>query len=111
MFLLLVMRLWYLQIIQGETYLRLSEKNRFRYLPVAASRGPVYDRNGVLLVDNRPAFDVAALRQEVENPETLVASLSQLLDEDPQLLEERWQEGRKLPAYRPVLLSDDVGLV
>ncbi len=108
-FLLLVMRLWYLQIIQGETYVRLSEKNRFRYLPVAASRGPVYDRNGVLLVDNRPAFDVAALRQEVENPETLVASLSQLLDEDPQLLEERWQEGRKLPAYRPVMLDGDVG--
>jgi len=108
-FLLLVMRLWYLQIIQGETYVRLSEKNRFRYLPVAASRGPVYDRNGVLLVDNRPAFDVAALRQEVEDPELLMASLAKLLDEDPELLSERWQEGRRLPPYRPVMLEGDVG--
>jgi len=108
-FLLLVMRLWYLQIIQGETYLRLSEKNRFRYLPVAASRGPVYDRNGVLLVDNRPAFDVVALRQEVEDPEGLLASLAKILGGNPQLLEEHWREGKRLPAYRPVLLSDDVG--
>jgi len=108
-FFLLIMRLWYLQIIQGESYVLLSEKNRFRYLPVAASRGPVYDRNGVLLVDNRPAFDVAALRQEVEDPEALVGSLGELLDEDPQLLAERWQEGRRLPAYRPVMLSGDVG--
>jgi len=108
-FLLLVMRLWYLQIIQGETYVRLSEKNRFRYLPVAASRGPVYDRNGVLLVDNRPAFDVAALRQEVEDPDRLVSAVSVLLDEDPVQLAERWREGRRLPAYRPVMLSGDVG--
>jgi len=108
-FLLLVMRLWYLQIIQGESYVRLSEKNRFRYLPVAASRGPVYDRNGVLLVDNRPAFDVAALRQEVEDSDELISAIAGLVDEDPALLAERWREGRRLPAYRPVMLSGDVG--
>lgn len=108
-FLLLIMRLWYLQMIQGESYVKLSEKNRFRYLPVAASRGPVYDRNGVLLVDNRPAFDISALRQEVEDPQALIASLAELVERDTETILERWEEGRRLPAYRPVMLSGDVG--
>ena len=108
-FLLLALRLWYLQIIRGENYVILSEKNRFRYLPVAASRGPVYDRHGVLLVDNRPAFDVAVLRQEVDQPDTLIEALSGLIGEDPEELSGRWRDGRRLPAYRPVLMEGDVG--
>jgi len=107
-FVLLFLRLWYLQIIRTDTYQALSEKNRTRYIPIAAPRGPIVDRDGHMLVDSRPAFRIAALRQEVEDPEKLLACLSELLDLDLATLQQRWTAGRHLPRYRPVPLADDV---
>ena len=107
-FVLLLLRLWHLQIIQADTYQALSEKNRTRYIPIAAPRGPVLDRHGRTLVDNRPAFRIAALRQEVEEPERLLGRLAELLDLDLAILRERWTAGRRFPRYRPVPLAEDV---
>ncbi|MEZ4598715.1 MAG: penicillin-binding protein 2 [Syntrophotaleaceae bacterium] len=107
-FLLLLLRLWYLQVINHEEYRVLSEKNRTRFIPITAPRGPIYDRNGVVLVDNRPAFDIAVLRQEVEDPESLLSSLTAYLDVDLESLRKRWAAGNRFPAYRPVPLADDV---
>lgn len=107
-FLLLILRLWYLQGVRSEYYQQLAEKNRSRFLPVEAPRGYVYDRNGNLLLDNRPAFDIVALRQEVEDPERLFAQLAPLLDLPVPLLRERWARGKKQPRYQPVLLAGDV---
>jgi len=108
-FLLLLLRLWYLQVIKGDQYALLSERNRIRYMPLVAPRGPIYDRNGDLLVDNRPSFDVAVLRQDVEDHEHLINLLSGMIGADTLLLEEKWQEGRRLPAYRPIVLARDIG--
>ncbi|OEU61425.1 MAG: penicillin-binding protein 2 [Desulfuromonadales bacterium C00003094] len=107
-FVLLLLRLWYLQIIQTDTYQALSEKNRTRYIPIAAPRGPIVDRDGHMLVDSRPAFRIAALRQEVEDPEKLLMRLSELLDLDLATLQQRWAAGQRFPRYRPVPLADDV---
>lgn len=107
-FLLLVLRLWYLQIIGADRYRELSEKNRIRYIPVAAPRGPIYDRNGEILVDNRPSFIISVLRQEVEDKDALLARLAQILGEDPAELEKRWQSGSRFPRYRPFPLAEDV---
>lgn len=107
-FALLLLRLWYLQIIRSDDYRLLSERNRTRYVTIAAPRGPIVDRSGHVLVDNRPAFRIAALRQEVTDPETMLARLAEILDLEPELLEARWAAGRQLPRYRPVPLADDV---
>ncbi|MGA8180994.1 MAG: penicillin-binding protein 2, partial [Desulfobacterales bacterium] len=53
-FLMLFVRLFYLQVIQGEELRRLSENNCIRLQSTNPSRGLIFDRNGVLLVDNRP---------------------------------------------------------
>lgn len=106
---ILLLRLWYLQIISVEQYRQLSEKNRIRYLPVAAERGPIYDRSGELLVDNRPGFTIAALRQEIDDADLMLSRLAEYLERDKNQLEERWQAGKKLPRYRPVVLAADVG--
>lgn len=107
-FVLLFLRLWYLQIIQADIYQVLSEKNRTRYIPIAAPRGPIVDRDGHMLVDNRPAFRITALRQEVEEPEKLLTRLAELLDLDRTILQKRWAAGQRFPRYRPVPLADDV---
>lgn len=107
-FLLLVIRLWYLQVIHGERYVALSKRNRIRYIPIAAPRGPIYDGRGNLLVDNRPSFCVSVLRQEVENRDLLLTRLSALLGVAKKELLERWREGKHTPVYRPIPLAEDV---
>ncbi|MEJ2490912.1 MAG: penicillin-binding protein 2 [Desulfuromonadales bacterium] len=108
-FCVLALRLWFLQVIGVERYRALSERNRIRYVDIQAPRGAIYDRNGRLLVDNRPAFTISVLRQEVDDRQKLFANLSRLLDIDETLLQDRWQEGQSLPRYRPLPLVEDVG--
>ena len=57
----------------------LSEKNRIRVRPVAAPRGILFDRNGLALVDNRPAFTLSLIPREMEDRNSVVARLAVLL--------------------------------
>ncbi|TYO98679.1 peptidoglycan glycosyltransferase [Geothermobacter ehrlichii] len=107
-FSLLLARLWYLQVISGDRYRQLSEKNRIRYLSIPASRGPVLDRYGRMLIDNRPAFAISVLRQDVTDSQQLLENLSGYLHLPVEELLRRWREGLRLPPYRPVRLADDV---
>ena len=107
-FLLLLLRLWYLQIISSDRYQSLSERNRIRYVSISAPRGPIYDRAGKLLVDNRPAFGVSVLRQEVEDRDRLIGRLADFLGEEPEAIDKRWEAGRRFPVFRPVPLAHDI---
>ncbi|MCK5825776.1 MAG: penicillin-binding protein 2 [Desulfuromusa sp.] len=107
-FLLLLLRLWYLQVIRYEELQDRSVRNRTRILSIDAPRGPIFDHRGVLLVDNRPSFQISVLRQDVEDRTLLFARLSSLLDIEISELELRWKEGRKFPIYRPIPLALDV---
>ena len=49
-FFLLLTRLWHLQILRSDDYREMSENNRLRFVPVAASRGAILDRSGKVLV-------------------------------------------------------------
>ncbi len=108
-FCILALRLWFLQILGVEHYRDLSERNRIRYVAIQAPRGAIFDRHGELLVDNRPAFTVSVLRQEVDEREKLFANLGRLLNVEATMLEERWGKGQGLPRYRPLPLIEDVG--
>src|SRR5204862_942787 len=78
-FLLVIGQLWYLQVLQGGRFLDASDKNRIRIRPVAAPRGILFDRNGVPLVDNRPAFTLSLIPRELErDPETRAATLGRV---------------------------------
>lgn len=59
LFSILVLRLWQLQILQGDKYRRLSEGNRLKITKIVAPRGIIYDRNGIPLVKNSPYYYVA----------------------------------------------------
>ncbi len=108
-FFVLALRLWYLQILGVDHYRNLSERNRIRHVAIRAPRGAIFDRHGILLVDNRPAFTVSALRQGVDDRKQLFSRLGGLLEIDNEQLEERWQAGQGLPRYRPLPLLEDVG--
>ena len=55
MFVLLVARLWFLQVMTGERYVARADSQSFRTVQVDAPRGDILDRNGVPIVDNRSA--------------------------------------------------------
>ncbi len=52
----LLLGFWKLQVIDADKYSSMAERNRVRYIPVIAPRGRMLDRDGRVLVDNRPAF-------------------------------------------------------
>ena len=104
----LLLRLWYLQIINVDQYRNLSERNRTRFIHIDAPRGIMYDRNGVMLVDSRPAFTVSVLRQEISDRKQLFNKLGLLLHLDPKVFEARWRAGQTVPDYQPLPLLEDI---
>jgi penicillin-binding protein 2 len=79
LFLVLVGQLWYLQVLEGERLQELSDRNRMRIRPIAAPRGVLFDRNGLALVDNRPAFTLSLIPREMDNRDAVLRRLAALL--------------------------------
>jgi len=75
----LVVRLFYLQVVEHERFSAISEDNRVQLQPVPPNRGLIYDRNGVLLADNRPSYSVTILKEEVEDLEQTLVDLQELI--------------------------------
>ena len=97
-----------MQIIKGSDYRRLSENNCVRLRSVAPFRGLVYDRHGVLLVDNRPAFDVSIVLEDAKDPEAVVTRLAGLLGAEPGTLLPILDKTKGWPSFKPVLLKRDL---
>jgi penicillin-binding protein 2 len=71
-------RLYMLQVIRHDYYADLSQGNRVRTEPIPASRGLILDRNGAVLVDNEPAFQLELTREQVPNLNDTLKRLTQL---------------------------------
>ena len=106
----LVMRLGYLQIIKGSEFKKKSENNSIRFRQIKPLRGLIMDRNGVVLVDNRPSFDVLYVPTKNKGNDLSVEKLkelykSRLLDfsYDPSAIEDA-----KL--YLPIKLEKNVSM-
>ena len=73
-FLLLIMRLWQLQILQGSEYRKLSEANRLRVTTIPAPRGIIFDRNGIPLVRNSPYYYASLIPDEFNKDKVYLLS-------------------------------------
>ncbi len=79
-FILLLVRLYDLQITNYSHYQTLSNDNRVRVLPVAPTRGLILDRNGEILADNTPNYQLVITPSQVKNMPELIASLAEFID-------------------------------
>src|SRR5208337_4173753 len=77
--LVVVARLFYLQVLHYEYYATLSQGNRIRTEPIPPSRGLILDRHGVVLADNLPAFQIELVREQVGDSKSLDATLASLV--------------------------------
>lgn len=76
---LLVLRLAYLQFSQYKRYATLSLKNQMSILPIAPSRGIIYDKNGVVLAENIPVYVLEIIPERVKNIPQTLENLKKLL--------------------------------
>ncbi len=111
--LVVVGQLWYLQVLEGGRFLDASDKNRIRVRPIAAPRGNLVDRNGLPLVDNRPAFTLSLIPRELDrDPDKRDAALGRVAS----LLQMPYQElvdaVARVPAdsFRPVRVRRGLSL-
>jgi penicillin-binding protein 2 len=108
-FAILLLRLFYLQIMQGSDYRRQSEINSIRLQDIDAPRGLIFDRHGTMLVDNRPSFDLFIVPKDARPIKQTLEKLSRLLHEPVDVLQTRLDKNKKHGAYTPVLLDEDIG--
>ncbi len=106
---ILGVRLFQLQIIRGAHYFGLSEKNRIRVVSVPAPRGLIYDRNGQVLVDNRPSYTIAIISFQLRNLGKTAEDISLALDLDKQKVRKRLETYKKRP-YEKIRLKRDAGV-
>ena len=75
----LLLRLVYLQIIQHDHFITLSQNNRVKVVPIPPIRGLIYSRDGVLLAENQPAFSLEVIPEKVEDLDALLAEISTIV--------------------------------
>ncbi|MEW6096348.1 MAG: penicillin-binding protein 2 [bacterium] len=108
-FSILIIRIGYLQIIKGNYYRKVSENNRIRLIPIAASRGMIYDRNSKVLAQDIPSFDIAMIQLGLSKEEiarTLI-KLKRIVKINLKEVMEKISEKKNRP-FEPVVIVSDV---
>lgn len=107
---ILLARMYYLQVIQYEHHSTLAENNRIHVQPLPPARGLIYDRNGVILADNRPSFSLTLTRERAGDWPAVLDTLVEVLElteEDRELFERRVRQGRRAFEPIPILFELD----
>ncbi|WP_289020707.1 penicillin-binding protein 2 [Desulfobacter postgatei] len=107
-FSVLLLRLVYLQMIRGEEYRRLSMTNCVRLKSIKSSRGLIYDRNRILLVDNRPAFDLTIVLEDAKPLKQTLDHLAELTGDSCEDLTAIIEKDGGAAFYKPLVLKRDI---
>ncbi len=108
LFAMLIARLVWLTVFKHDEYHTISEDNRIQDIDVAATRGRIYDRHGELLADNRPAFSIVMVSEDVGDVEaglTEIGTLVDLTSEELEAFHARFARKRRPYSRVPVKLD------
>ncbi len=108
-FFVLFVRLFHLQVMQGEELRRLSENNCIRLQDMDPSRGLIFDRNGNILVDNRPSFYLSIILKDAKPVDRTVKKLAELIGVPVSELMSKIANNKGVSAYKPIILKQDIG--
>src|SRR5262245_55002098 len=107
-FVLIVARLWFLQVVIGPRMRMESENNRTRLVRVPSARGVVYDRRGEILIDNRASFDVVFVPEDAPDKKATLRHLATVLGETEMQRDERRRGRSNRPAYEGQVVRRDL---
>lgn len=99
-------RYWYLQVLQHEDFEARSDNNRIRLRALPPTRGLIFDRNGIVVADNRPAYRLEIVRERLDDDlDSVIGQLAASIDLSGNVLdsfERRLQDEHR--AFAPVVL-------
>ncbi|MBI5875260.1 MAG: hypothetical protein HZB81_05360, partial [Deltaproteobacteria bacterium] len=108
-FFLLIVRLWFLQVFEGNKFKELSENNRVRLVRETAPRGLIMDRTGKTIVENRPAFHLTITPEDVKDwakiKKVIPAIVNNISEDD---IESRINQANGRPSFQAIKLKDDL---
>ena len=104
----LLIRLWDLQIMRGPEMQQLSEQNRIRVKKVVAPRGIIYDRNGRVMADTRPSFNIYITPEDIKDFSHTVDGLAGLIGWDREEVVEKLKAASGMPPSFPVKIKSDI---
>jgi penicillin-binding protein 2 len=111
MFAVIFFRLWYLQVLSGDSYVAAARDNRVREIKVQAPRGEIVDRHGLPLVENRHSLSIKLAPDKLPKSRAerhlVYRRLARLLSLNPHKLERRTErELKALPYSQPTIKQD-----
>ena len=109
---LLGVRLYYLQVVRGEYYSERAENQRIRLIPIPAPRGAILDRNGKILVDSRPTFNVVLSNEPIKgvDVDSRVDDYAKGLNLEPSYVRERLVAIKKQNDFETLVLKDNASM-
>ncbi len=107
-FFVIILRLYYLQILRGDFFRERSENNRLRTVYTQPPRGFVFDRDGKVLVRNRPSFNIDLVVEDAPDPKATLETLADVLHMDRATLVERGAGAGRRTKFEPRLILKDV---
>lgn len=100
--------LWYLQVMQYQNYQTRSNSNRIKVIPSAPPRGLIFDRNGVLLAENRPEFSLELIPEQTSDLKQTVQELTELLGLNPDNIPRILNEARHNRKFNPLTIAEQL---
>ncbi len=107
LFAVLLLRLMNMQIFKGSYYEGLSRNNRIRIVAINAPRGKILDRNREVLADNRPAYNMTVMPEDISGVRDISQRLAVFLDQGERELVEKIEQAKARP-YDPVNIARDI---
>lgn len=106
-FFLIGIRMLYLQVLKGDEYSYLSEKNRFKIKKIEAPRGKIYDSKGRLVVTNGSGYRLVYLNERKQDP-NIVKEISELTGYTEEYISKRIKYGEIFPYTRENVIVEDL---
>jgi penicillin-binding protein 2 len=104
----LMSRLFFLQIIEGQEFRRLSENNCIRLQNIDPFRGLIFDRNADIMVDNRPSFDLGIVLKDAHPLENTIGKLAECTNMSQDEIREKIARNKSISPYKTIVLKQDI---
>ncbi|MDL2316410.1 penicillin-binding protein 2 [Desulfovibrio sp. OttesenSCG-928-A18] len=109
LFLLFILRFWYLQILRGEEFAQKAHANRTRQERIFATRGVIFDAKQRLLAENRPAYVISLIREDCPDIPATLAQVSQWTGAPLSVIQAKFQQdSQRIKSFQPQIIATDV---
>lgn len=104
---LIILKLWFLQVIKGNYYKELSENNRLRIVKISPPRGIIYDREGLPLVENVPSFDISIVLEDIPKEGDTISRLANLIGISEEDIKKKIEISKRKDPFQPIKIKEN----